>query len=107
MSNDTKRIREEVFARAKQRCECGCRRWITPESGHLDHFFGRAKVPQAVSNCWALHPDCDARKTLNQPSARDWLLRFAFHAGKHGYLAERELALAKLNVLQVKKLVGR
>lgn len=105
MSAETKRIRAAVFARAKGRCECGCRRWITSESGQLDHQFGRAKVPQAVSNCWALSIACHEAKTLNHPSAAAWLQRFAWHAGKHGYLAERELALAKLNVLQVKGLV--
>jgi len=103
--SETKRIRAAVFAREKNRCACGCERWITPETGRLDHFFGRAKVPEAVSNCWALSIDCDTRKTLNQPTAASWLQRFAFHAGKHGYLAERELALAKLNVLQAKGLV--
>lgn len=72
----------------------------------MDHFFGRAKVPQAVSNCWALHLECDEAKTQNRPSAAHWLQRFAFHCGTHGYLAERELALAKLNVLTIKKLVS-
>jgi len=62
-------------------------------------------VPQAVSNCWALAIPCDELKTLNKPSAAIWLQRFAWHAAKHGYAAERELALSKLNVLQVKKLV--
>lgn len=38
----TKAIREAVFLRAKNRCECGCGRWITFESGHMDHFLGRA-----------------------------------------------------------------
>lgn len=101
----TKGIRQAVFAREKNRCACGCGRWITPDAGRLDHFFGRAKVPQAISNCWALSIECDEKKTANKPSAASWLQRFAWHAGKHGYSAERELALSKLNVLQAKKLV--
>ncbi len=104
-ASETGRIRAAVFAREKNRCACGCRRWITEETGRLDHFFGRAKVPQAVSNCWALAINCDEAKTQNKPSAAAWLQRFAWHCGKHGYAAERELALAKLNVLQVKRLV--
>lgn len=102
VSAETTRIRVAVFARAKNRCECGCGRWITNETGRLDHFFGRGKVPQAVGNCWALSIACDERKTLNQPDAAGWLKRFAYHAGRHGLFAERELALAKLAVLIAK-----
>lgn len=102
---ETGRIRTAVLARAKNHCECGCGRWITYETMRLDHAFGRAKVPQAVSNCWALAIPCDEQKTANKPSAAHWLQRFAWHCGKHGYAGERELALSKLNVLQVKKLV--
>jgi hypothetical protein len=99
---DTKKLRALVFARAADSCECGCRRYIGNDQGRLDHFFGRAKVAQALSNCWALSIDCDIRKTLNEPSGAYWLERFIVHAERHGYVLESERARAKLQVLQAK-----
>lgn len=104
MSQFSKVIRPAIFIRSKGRCEA-CGRHITEESMHGDHFFGRAKVPESITNCWCLCLTCDTAKTTSKPSAAQWLQRFAWHCGKHGYAAERELALSKLNVLQVKKLV--
>ena len=72
------------------------------ESGHMDHVFGRAKVPQSISNCWALCLPCDTRKTLNQPSAYFWLKRFMVHAAKHGYDAEMQRAMGKMYALIAK-----
>lgn len=103
-TDDTKRIRKAVFARAHGRCECGCGRWITEETGRLDTSSGERKSP---SNSRPLAIECDEAKTASKPCAAVWLQRFAFHCGTHGYLAERELALAKLNFLTVKKLVRR
>lgn len=74
-----KRLRAAVFLRARGRCECGCRRSITAESGHLDHHFGRAKAEESMATCWALHPTCDDAKTNNRPSAIHWLRKFYRH----------------------------
>lgn len=68
----------------------------------MDHVFGRAKVPEAVSNCWALAIACDESKTVSRPDAATWLMRFMKHALRHGYAAEYELAAAKLQTLQAK-----
>lgn len=105
MSAATKRLRRTVFARADGACEC-CGRWITEDSGHLDHFFGRAKVPEAVSNCWALCLTCDVAKTANEPTAAFWLVAFIAHALNHNFTAEAELAGAKLQTLQAKGLAA-
>ena len=101
MSAATKRLRRAVFARACNACE-NCGQWVTEESGHLDHQFGRAKVPEAVSNCWALCVRCDLQKTVNEPSASFWLARIERHANRYGYTAEAELAATKRNTLAVK-----
>ncbi len=93
------RLRGAVFVRANSHCE-GCGRWINPhESAHLDHFFGRSKVPEAPSNCWGLCIACDDAKTNNRPSAAFWLKRFINHCWRHGLAAEKELAATKLAVL--------
>lgn len=99
-----KDIRRAVFARAAGFCECGCGKAVTEETGHLDHFFGRAKAEEAVSNCWALTPEHDHARTVNEPSASYWLVRFVRHAAKHGYKSEEDRALTKLEALAVKKL---
>ncbi len=98
-------IRAAVFFRAGGRCEA-CGRHITEESGHLDHFFGRAKVKEAVSNCWALCFECDSKKTVNSPSAAYWLSLFRVHAWRHRYAVELEMAGAKLQVLRAKGLAA-
>ncbi len=101
MSAATKRLRAAVFKRADNKCEaCGC--FIDEETGRLDHFFGRAKVPQAEANCWALCLECDTSKTVNQPSATYWLVAFLAHAVDHNFEAEAERAGAKLQTLQAK-----
>lgn len=96
-----KKLRAAVFVRADGACE-GCGRHVTEESGRLDHFFGRAKVPEAASNCWALCLTCDVAKTANEPTAAFWLIAFGAHCAKHAYLAEAELAGAKLQTLHAK-----
>lgn len=101
MSAATKRIRSAVFARADGACEA-CGKHITEESGHLDHFFGRAKVEQSASNCWALCLTCDDAKTNSRPTASAWLGRFIAHCVKHGFEAEQSMAQAKLLTLIAK-----
>lgn len=102
MSTFTKRLRAAIFARARGRCEAGCGRFITPESGHMDHFFGRAKQPESVENCWALCLACDEAKTVNSPNARTWLLAFMRFADRYGYGLEYERAQVKLLALRAK-----
>lgn len=97
-----KEIRRQVFERAAGRCECGCGRAITPDSGHLDHFFGRAKAPETVENCWALHPICDEAKTSNRPNATYWAVRFGTRMLNQGHVSSALRALAKIEVLAVK-----
>lgn len=94
-----KAIREAVFERANGDCECGCGDGVTPEFGRCDHFFGRAKVVEAIDNCWALTVKCDEAKTANRPSARYWLEKFIVHARKHGYDMEAVRAENKVAVL--------
>lgn len=101
-----KTVRAAVFARAANRCECGCGRHISEETGHLDHFFGRAKAQESVESCWALSVECDARKTGNAPNATYWLVSFALHALKHGFIAEANRALGKTLNLAVKGLAA-
>ena len=101
MSAATKRVRAAVFARADGACE-GCGKFISPETGHLDHFFGRAKAEETVANCWALCVECDEAKTNNRPTAGYWLRRFIVHSDRLGHLEARERAYAKLTVLQAK-----
>lgn len=99
-----KKLRRAVFERAENNCEGGCGRWITPDDAHLDHFFGRVRRQESVSNCWALCITCDHAKTNNQPSAEHWLNRFIVHCETHGYLPEIELAEARLDCLKAKGL---
>ena len=103
MSKHTKRVRAEVAARAEGNCEA-CSAWVglDGESGHLDHFFGRAKAEESVSTCWLLCGACDTHKTLNKPTAVFWLVAFISHAEKHSYAAELEMAHAKLGVRHAK-----
>lgn len=83
-----KEVREDVFRRAENLCECGCGRGITEATGHLDHFWGRAKAPEDVTTCWALHPECDAKKTTNKPTRREWLEKWARHSWKYKHGAQ-------------------
>lgn len=105
-----KQVRQEVFERARGKCECRCGRTIDEETGRLDHFFGRAKAEESVANCWALHLECDETKTLNRPSAAHWLKSFVKHLCRHvdswddSYFSALDKAMAKLASLQVKGL---
>jgi hypothetical protein len=75
MSAALKKIRYQAFVRSSNHCECGCGRWVTEESGHLDHFWGRARQ-ESIESCWFLHPECDLNKTLNKPDWASWGRRF-------------------------------
>lgn len=66
----------------------------------LDHFFGRGKVPQKVSNCWFLCGYCHRNKTNNEPSATYWLEQFVSHCDRHGYTSEAWQATARLEALK-------
>jgi hypothetical protein len=101
VSRATKKLRAAVFARAKGLCECGCRRALG-ESGHLDHFFGRAKAAESLRTCWALALICDDAKTHNRPSAAHWCDRFYVHAVNHGFHEEAERASTKIMALIAK-----
>ena len=102
------KLRKAVFQRATTRgvcrCEC-CWRTITEESGRLDHFFGRAKAEQAISNCWALCLVCDVAKTTNTPTAAYWLSRFISMARRHGYAAEMARAADRLALVQARSVL--
>ena len=101
MSAATARLRAHVFLRAEDKCE-SCGRYIDFASGRMDHFFGRAKAAQSLSNCWALCVDCDSRKTVNAPSAEWWLGQFILHAIRHGYTSEQLRAESRLVFVQVR-----
>lgn len=104
MGTTRQELRAAVARRASGYCEASCGSWVgeAGEGGHLDHFFGRAKVPEAVSNCWMLCPPCDEARTNNRPSARVWLLVFIAHCKQHGFTAEAKLARTKLSTLAAK-----
>ncbi len=102
-----------MFRRAGGVCECGCAKRIDEQRDHLDHFFGRAKAPETVENCWALSVECDQARTLNQPDAATWLRKFLRHACRHftrawahdaedRWLEAIDRALVKLAVLRQK-----
>lgn len=64
---------------------------------HLDHFFGRGKVPASVELEWMLCEHHDHQKTTNQPSRLYWLRLFRIHAASHSYadaLARTDRAIA-------------
>ena len=99
-----RRIRAACCRRSGGACEaCGAHVGEDGELGHLDHFFGRAKVPEAVSNCWILCAvDCDPAKTASRPSARWWLSRFVLHCQRYGYEEEAYRAQCRMDVLEQK-----
>ncbi len=101
-----KGIRQAVFARSKGRCECGCEKPITFESGHADHFFGRAKAEESVDTVWFLALHCDELKTTCRPSSIHWCRLFFAHARKHGYQKQMERVEAKARVLIAKGFGG-
>lgn len=97
-AEETRVIREAVFARAEGKCEhCGWR-----ESLQLDHFFGRGKVPQCIQNCIALCLRCHRDKTNNVPSAAFWLEEFIGHADSYGYSAEAARARNRLQFVETR-----
>lgn len=100
----TRVIRAQVFERARGKCEA-CKRPVG-ESGHLDHFFGRAKAPTALETCWALCLQCDDDKTNNRPSAIAWLRLFWVHCRVWGYEASAKRAETKALTLKAKGLAG-
>lgn len=101
----TAKLRAAVFDRSNGWCECGCGEQISEATGEMDHFFGRAKVPQAISNCWALTRQCHAGKTSSRTSAKHWLECFVRHAVAHGYWPEVNRAADRLAVLAAKELM--
>ena len=68
----------------------------------MDHFFGRAKQPESVENCWFICLTCHDNKTNNRPDARTWLLAFMRFADHYGYREAVELAQIKLLALRAK-----
>lgn len=103
MSASTKKLRAAVFKRADGKCE-SCGKWVgfDGEEGHLDHFVGRAKATEGEENCWGLCPTCHEAKTLNQPSAADWVERFQKHCERYGYAAQLERLGARRLVIAAK-----
>lgn len=90
----TPELYQQVMARARGLCECGCKRHL--RAREVDHFFGRAKAEETLDNVWALHPDCHFEKTNNVPHRRHWLLKFIAHCGRHGYAQAAIRAQSKL-----------
>lgn len=91
-------VREQVMARAGDKCECGCGQPFTElEPAEMDHFFGRSQEHERT--CWALRRDCHRAKTLNVPNHVWWLERFHAHARGYGYWGAAELARARLDAL--------
>ncbi len=104
MSASMKRLRAQVFLRAEDACE-NCGHFIDWATGRLDHYFGRGAGRNGctVETCWALCRDCDAGKTLSQPSAAFWLVSFAAHCEKYSYAAEQKRALDRLAFVNARK----
>lgn len=93
---ETRAIWEACWKRCGGQCECLCggdvrraeedspfNHW--PHIATMDHFRGRARVRQAVENCWILRADCHREKTNERPDKATWLRRFIVHAERHGY----------------------
>lgn len=104
-------MREAVYARAGDRCECGCNRRLnlsadrnlfSDRSRELDHFFGKGKAPATVETCWVLSRGCHRAKTENKPGARTWLCKFIAHCQLHGYAKAADKAWAKLDWLNAR-----
>ena len=96
MSAATRKLHDAVFKRADNHCECGCGRWLG-DAGEMDHQAGRARAPQKLSNCWALHRDCHARKTGSDVAILEAFIR---HCRRWNY--ETELARAESRLIFVK-----
>lgn len=92
------KVYSECEERAAGRCEsCGLPFGIgLTDRPECDHFFGRAKAPETVENCWLIHSRCHRDKSDNFPTAAVWLLRFANHCLKHQYTEAAQRARDKL-----------
>jgi len=93
-----------VAARAGRLCECGCGEAFgggMASRATLDHFRGR-KNAESVESCWFLRWDHHEAKGSSRPDAATWVRKFIAHCGKHGYVAEKEKALTRLEVLKTK-----
>lgn len=99
----TGKIRTAVFARADGVCECGvCGRFVSPETAEMDHAESR-RVPESVSNCWALTRECHFARTNSRPDASHWLSLWWLHCQRHGYAAEAERAEARLHFVDARR----
>lgn len=96
---ETAEIRAAVMERADGYCEACPMRDLLPLE--LDHAFGR-RGEQSHRTCWALCRWCHKSKTLNQPSAAEWLGRFISHCHRHGYDAEAKRARARLHFVEAR-----
>lgn len=100
----TKKLRDVLMAR----CDGLCENWSCFRlAAHLDHFFGRGKVPQSEETCWMLCVECDNDKTNNRPSAWYWASAFSGLCDTRGYANGAEMARARLAWLAAKGLTGR
>lgn len=99
---ETRQIREACGLRSGGNCEA-CGSMLSDfNPAHMDHFFKRAKVPQAVENCWLICLTCDRAVTDNNPSRARWLNTFYDHCEHHGYQVEAQRALTDLNTAVTK-----
>jgi hypothetical protein len=99
-------VRAAVFERAGGECECGCGRVFGPaDPGELDHFFGKARE-ESVESCWALTRWCHHQKTVNAPSAAEWLARFAGHCAKYLYWDTWRHAKSRLQFVETRAELG-
>lgn len=94
MPGSTRDIYTACVQRSRGWCECGCGKRL--RAAELDHFFGRHRVPEAVSNCWLITVECHHAKTDNKPDAATWLRKFIAHCKRHGYAEEQARAEARL-----------
>jgi 5-methylcytosine-specific restriction endonuclease McrA len=93
-------VRALVMARAEGRCE-HCDAAETNFSPlELDHFFGKARS-ESAETCWALCRQCHRNKTDNTPSAASWLMAFITHAGFSGFTDARNMAVRRLNAMEL------
>ncbi len=102
MGFQLKKIRLAVFERCRGYCEGRCGRSVTFESGRADHFFGRSRVAESVSNVWFLCLACDSEKTVSKPSSVWWLRTFREHCRIHKFRPEFEMAETKIAWLKAK-----
>jgi 5-methylcytosine-specific restriction endonuclease McrA len=102
-AEETAEIYGAVRLRAAGRCEACDLPFSTFNPGEMDHFFGRGKVPQAISNCWLICHLCHSQKTLSLPDATKWLDRFETHARFYRYVAEARRAGSRRDALALSR----